>query len=163
MSAAGSSGAYYDLAGVVQMKKGFFSKSKPTEPKELPKPIASTEITISNRLKSLVSGSSRNALELAHDNKQGRYVVVKRSFEPGEILMTAQYFATVAIQSRVDICSRCLGLCKSGTRCQLCGSMFCSKSCFDFCSAGFEISFVAADMRLSVRKLNTYMNYRALL
>jgi hypothetical protein len=119
---------------LTKMKKGFFAKkSSPTELNDRSKSIPDV---VNKRLNVLVSESSKDSLELFCDKQQGRYLVAKRRFEPGEVLMTAQYFATVAIQNNADICSRCLSHGKGETNCQLCGSTFCCKSCFDLFSAG---------------------------
>ena len=126
---------WYCIA-LVGMKKGFFGnggKSSQAARKEEP---SSKAAFVSDRLKLLVSQSSAGSLRVESDKLQGRYIVADRNFNPGEVLMTAQYFATVPVHSSTDLCTRCLSHCRKVKHCQRCAAVFCSEDCFNESSAG---------------------------
>ena len=115
------------------MRKGFLSSgpakgaSKDAELKTLPQ--------LSKHLCGLVSKSSNGSCALSHRDGEGRLLVATRNVSAGEILLTAEYFATVAAEGSTDICSRCFRR-GSTAACKGCGSCYCSSDCLNMAGPG---------------------------
>jgi hypothetical protein len=131
------------------MKKGFFEKRDSR--REQPPPQCSTlhkgesnpKIKcISTTLQFVVSKSSNNMLRLVSNKSEGRFLEAACPCAAGNVLLTADCFATVPDQSNPELCTRCLRRCANKVHCKVCGITFCSQTCTDLSSAGSTHSYL---------------------
>jgi hypothetical protein len=137
-----------------KMKKGFFS-SKNEAKNGKPAPMqednnqkkcdgegGQNRKCLSHHLQVVVSESSSKRVKLVSSNKvEGRFLEAVSSFAAGDVILTADYFATVSDQSNPELCTRCLcRVKKERCVCGVCGSTFCSQNCKDLSSAGSNLS-----------------------
>ena len=129
------------------MKKGFFEKREPKIGQ--PAPQCSTLLTgdpkpkcTSTALQIVVSESSKNVLRLVSNKIEGRFLEAVCPCAAGDVLLTADCFATVPDQSNPELCTRCLCRCANKMQCKVCGTTFCSQTCTDLSSAGSNCSYL---------------------
>ncbi len=131
------------------MKKGFFDQPKrapqsSTKSSPLHKGDTNTKPKfLSKNLQIVVSKSSNDMLLLASNKTEGRFLAAVRPFAAGDVLLTADCFATVPDQSNPELCTRCLCRCAKKMQCKECGTTFCSQTCTDLSSAGSNRSYLS--------------------
>ncbi len=136
---------------ILAMKKGFFQQeSKRKQPALQCPPLQNGSNQnvrcTSQYLQNIVSESSKNMLKLGSNQVEGRFLEALCSFAAGDVLLTADYFATVSDQSNPELCTRCLCRCAKRERCAVCGCTFCSKTCKDLSSAGLRLSNITLNV-----------------